>query len=189
MSMPAKSEAEHWLQGNKSSVKAVDFACPPGKPKCPAGISKEAKATFKRLCGLLEKRRALTEGDGELLKLYALNSDLHERARAKVAEQGEIRIYTRLDSNGTAHDCEKENLWQKQVIAAQKNMVAILDRLGLSPINRGRVKPTASTKKEADADRQFDEFLAKKAPLADSFDAFKHGAPLPAAAVDFNSDN
>jgi phage terminase small subunit len=101
---------------------------------------------------LLESRRALTEGDGELLRLYAVIFDRHTRALAKINEQGEIKMYTRLDSNGQPHEVEKPNLWLKVAETAERNLVAILDRLGLTPHNRGKVKPTAQPKDEKPID-------------------------------------
>ena len=144
MPTPKKSLELHTLAGTKSQVKMLEpDALPPGRPKFPSNISKEAKAVFKRLCALLESRRSLTEGDGELLRLYAVIFDRHSRALAKVAEQGEIRTYTRLDSNGQPHEFEKQNLWLKICETSEKNLVAILDRLGLTPHNRAKIKPTA----------------------------------------------
>jgi len=142
---PRKSDALHELEGTKphDRIPEPEFTLPPGRPKYPRNLSADAKAVFKRLCGLLEERRTLTSGDGELLRLYSILFDRHARALAKIAAEGEIRVYTRLDSNGAAHDVEKQNLWLKVAETSEKNMVSILDRLGLTPHNRGKVKPTA----------------------------------------------
>jgi P27 family predicted phage terminase small subunit len=153
MPTPRKSEALHNLSGTRSQAKPEsEYTLPPGRPKFPPNISKEAKAVFKRLCGLLESRRSLTEGDGELLRLYAVIFDRHARALAKVAEQGEIKMYVRLDSNGQPHEFEKQNLWLKICETSEKNLVAILDRLGLTPHNRAKVKPTAQPQPEKPRD-------------------------------------
>jgi len=164
MPTPRKSDAAHWLTGTKTQAKPeAELPMPPGRPKYPKGISPEAKAVFKRLCSLLEKRRALTEGDGELLRLYAVIFDRHARAISKIAEQGEICVYTRLDSNGQPHDIEKENLWLKVAANSEKNLVAILDRLGLTPHNRSKIKPTAQPKIDT-AQEAFDDFLHRRGP-------------------------
>lgn len=140
---PRKTDFEHFLTGTKSQAKPDAEALPPGRPKYPRGLSAEAKSAFKRLCGVLEKRRALTDGDADLLRLYGVVYDRHIRALAKLQEQGEVCIYVRLDSNGTAHDVEKPNYWLKIAETAEKNLVAILDRLGLTPLNRSKVRQTA----------------------------------------------
>jgi P27 family predicted phage terminase small subunit len=161
MPTPVKTDAMHKLTGTKSQAKATepDYVVPPGRPRYPKNLSPEAKAVFKRLWSLLEKRRALTEADGELLRLYAILFDRHTRAMEKIAEQGEIRMYTRLDSNGVAHDVEKPNMWLKIAETCEKNMVACIDRLGFSPLNRAKVKPTAvPAEKQVDP---MDDFLAR----------------------------
>ncbi len=159
----------HKLTGTRSQAGPEPEALPPGRPRYPKGLAPEARRVFKRLSDLLVARRHLTEGDVELLRLYALLYVRHAKALAKIEEEGEICVYTRLDSNGQAHDQEKENLWLKVATNAEKNMVAILDRLGLTPHNRAKVKPT---KKNDDTEpkNEFEQFMERKtalpAPLA-----------------------
>jgi P27 family predicted phage terminase small subunit len=115
-----------------------------GRPKFPRTISGDAKYIFRQLCKTLEARRTLTPGDGQLLALYAVAYDRQQRALTKIAEQGEICVYTRLDSNGTAHDVEKANLWLKVATDAERFMLSALDRLGLTPLNKGKVLPSVA---------------------------------------------
>ena len=149
MPTPRKSEALHNLSGTKSQAKPEsEYTLPPGRPEYPKNISQAARSVFKRLCHLLEERRTLTAGDSELLRIYAVLFDRHTRALAKIAEEGEVKMYVRLDSNGQPHEMEKPNLWLKVAETCEKNMVGCLDRLGLSPLNRGKVKPTAQPSPE-----------------------------------------
>src|SRR5258708_35915773 len=128
MPTPRKSDAIHELSGTKSQVKAEpEFTLPPGRPKCPKNLSPDGRDAFRRICKLLESRRALTTGDGELIKVFAINFDRHVRAIDHLQMEGEVCKYTRLDSNGQPHEVEKENLWLKIAVNAEKNMVAILD--------------------------------------------------------------
>lgn len=153
-----KSGDLHWLQGTKPVVASVEGAAvEPGRPAYPKAISPEAKRVFKRLCGLLEQRRHLSHGDGELLRVYSILFTRHEKALAKLATEGEIRVYVRLDSNGQPHDVEKPNHWLKIAETCERNMVACLDRLGLSVIARSKVKPTGddATKPALTAEEQF----------------------------------
>jgi len=144
MPTPRKTDGMHKLTGTKSQAQPEpDFTVPASRPRKPKDLSPDALAVFTRLCALLRKRRALTAADGELIRLYSVNHARHAKAMAKIAEEGEVCVYTRLDSNGQAHDVEKTNLWLPIATTAEKNMVAILDRLGLSPLNRAKVKPTA----------------------------------------------
>jgi P27 family predicted phage terminase small subunit len=153
MAMPRKSAALHELQGTKPHGESKpEFTLPPGRPKCPKNLSTDGRHAFRRICKLLESRRALTSGDGELIKVFAINFDRHVRAIEHLQTEGEVCKYTRLDSNGQPHEVEKENLWLKIAVNAEKNMVAILDRLGLSPLNRGKIKPTEEPKPAPEID-------------------------------------
>lgn len=144
MPTPRKADSEHWLTGTKSQAKILpDSQVVASRPRLPKDLNPAAVAVFKRLCALLKKRRVLTAGDSELLRLYAVNYDRHVRALAKIQEQGEICVYNRLNNHGEQVECEKQNLWLKPAETAEKNMVAILDRLGLTPHNRDKVKPAA----------------------------------------------
>lgn len=159
MPTPRKTAAEHALQGTKSQAKDEGSALVPGRPKFPKGLSRDARVVFKRIVGLLEKRRHITEGDIELIRIYSLVYLRHAKALAKLEAEGEVKIYVRLDSNGQPHDQEKLNLSLKIAETAEKTMVACLDRLGLTPHNRAKVKTTGDDKnKPADP---MEEFLAR----------------------------
>lgn len=149
----------HKLHGTKSQATEPAFQVPASRPRMPKDLPENAAEVFKRLCSVLRKRRALTSGDAEMLRLYALLYVRHAKALAKLEVEGEIAVYTRMDASGTAHEIEKPNLWLKVAETAERNMVAILDRLGLTPNARTRVKPTPATKPTATVD-PFEEFLA-----------------------------
>jgi P27 family predicted phage terminase small subunit len=171
MSRPLKDPALHELQGTKSRAGegASEAVAAPGRPKFPKGLPSAVRVVFKRVVALLEKRKHITEGDVELIRLYALLYVRHAKALQKLDAEGEIRTYVRLDSNGAAHDQEKPNLWLKVTETAEKNMVACLDRLGLTAMNRAKVKATGDDKNK---------------PL-DPLEAFmQRGQRKPAAAED-----
>src|SRR5215472_17509738 len=104
MPTPRKDDATHRLQGTRSQAKDEGESVAPGRPKFPKDLGKEARPVFKRIVALLEKRRHITEGDVELLRIYAVTYVRHSKALAKLEAEGEVRVYTRLDSNGAAHD-------------------------------------------------------------------------------------
>jgi P27 family predicted phage terminase small subunit len=144
MVMPKKPQWLHDLSGTRSQVAVnEDEALPSSRPQYPKNISAAAKKTFKKLCALLEARRALTAGDCELLRLYSLIFDRHERALAKLTEEGEIRKYSRLDAHGEPCETEKLNYWYRVSQDCEKSLVSILDRTGLTPMTRSKIKPTA----------------------------------------------
>lgn len=148
MAQAAKTEAEHLLHGTKSQkrFKREESYVEAGRPRFPKGLTPAGKKTFKRLCSLLEQRRALTEGDVEALKLYCVLQDRHGRALLHLELEGEVKMYTRLDSNGQPHQFEKENIWHKVAAGAEKQMVAILVQLGLTPKSKDSIKPTRINK-------------------------------------------
>jgi len=137
-----KSATEHWLRGDKPAPAPQESAVAAGRPKFPKGMGLEAKRVFKRLVGQLTVRRTCTEGDMQVLHLYA---ELHVRwvkARRKVDELGEVVTDTRLDSNGTAHEVLRKNPWLTVAQESEKQMHNILRDLGLTPNARTKVKPT-----------------------------------------------
>lgn len=149
MPMPRKPLDIHKLTGTKPQYVEPTSDVAPGRPKFPGTLSKDARSAMKKLCKLLEARQTLTPGDGELLRLWAVAYTRHEKALAKLAVEGEIRIYTRLDNHGEAVESERPNLWLKVAQESEKYMLAVLDRLGLTPMNRAKVKPTEKPKEES----------------------------------------
>jgi len=151
MPQPRKSLDEHKLQNTKPQYVEPTAVLDPSRPRYPKGLTPEAKRVFKNITRLLERRRSLTEADGELIRLLALTHVRHARAVENLAEQGEIRLYTRLDSNGQPHEFEKENLWLPIARDAEKQMIGIYDRLGFTPRDRSKVKPTKEEPKPEEA--------------------------------------
>src|SRR5271169_5139221 len=144
MPMPRKPLALHELHGTVPNGRVDNPLIPAGRPRYPKGLTKAARKVFKHLCSLLESRRTLTEGEYYLLQMYAEVWDRRGRAQAKLLAEGEIRLYNRLDPNGVAHQIEKPNLNMKIVEVAEKQLVAILDRLGLTPASASKIKQTGA---------------------------------------------
>lgn len=141
-----KDLATHKLQGTKPEYVLPSAEVKPGRPRFPKGISPDARRVFKHVARLLEARRSLSEGDGELIRLLVIAYDRHATAVAKLATEGEIKTYFRLDKHGESVPSEKENLWLKVATDAEKFMVGCYDRLGLTPMNRAKIKPTEEPK-------------------------------------------
>jgi len=160
MAMPAKSPELHKLHGTKPETKSIQSPIPAGRPKYARNLPENLRGLFREVCKQLQERRALTAADGPLISLYCICWDRHQRATKKLIEEGEITTYTRMDNHGVAHQIEKPNLWLKVAETSEKQMVACLDRLGLSPMNRDKVKQTASNKEEIAAN-PMDAFLIR----------------------------
>jgi P27 family predicted phage terminase small subunit len=160
--MPAKAAVLHELHGTTSKAvnPAAQSGIPAGRPKFPANMPVALRPVFKKICRLLETRRALTEADGPLLSLYCVSYERAQRANEKLREEGEVCKYARTDNHGEVFYTEKPNYWLKVAQDAEKQMIACLDRLGLSPMNRDKVKPTGNGKPEL-VD-PMEDFLARR---------------------------
>jgi P27 family predicted phage terminase small subunit len=138
-----KTEEEAWLTGTQASratVPAVSVV-PVGRPAKPKNVSKDALKIFRKLCGLLRQRRALTPGDGEILRLYCTLYDRHQRALAALASEGEVVAATRMSKSGEPYTVKEKNPWLDIARDAERQQVAILDRLGLTPRAKDAVRP------------------------------------------------
>jgi P27 family predicted phage terminase small subunit len=144
-----KSLEDHALQGTKPQyIAGGDVA--PGRPKYPPNISGEAKKAFKRLSRSLINRNHATEGDQEILRMYAYLFDRYERARQHVADEGEIVPTNSVSKSGEVYEVLKPNQWLKVLQDAEAKMFACLQQLGLTPKTRSTVKPAKETPKPAD---------------------------------------
>lgn len=82
------------------------------------------------------------------MRIYAVLVDRHESALEKVISQGTVVSYTRLNNHGEEVETEKKNLHLAVAQECERQLVAILDRLGLSPRARDYVRPTAPRKRK-----------------------------------------
>jgi P27 family predicted phage terminase small subunit len=160
MPTPRKSIDTHKLQNTKPQHVEPDSDVLPGRPKFPKNFTSEMRSTFKRIVKLLESRRTCTQGDVEIIRLFCIAVDRQKRALEHITLEGEICPYTRLDSNGQPHEVYKENLWLKVCTDAEKLQLSALDRLGLTPLNRGKVKPTKEEPKQEEDFPTREQFTA-----------------------------
>jgi len=149
--MPRKHDKLHDLQGTRPHDRNPEMTpstLVAGRPRLPKGTTPAAKSLYKRLCKQLAERRALTEADEYLLTLAVTVWDRWQRAQKKLLEEGEVVIYTRLNSNGEEVQVEKPNLNLKIAQDSERQLVAILDRLGLTPQNGSKIKQTRAASDE-----------------------------------------
>ena len=153
MPMPAKPAEVHALQGTRSKARPKsDSGIQGGRPKFPAHLTAAAKPEFKRLVALLEERRVVTPGDAVLLALAAEIAARWFIAKRDVQTRGLTITTTILSSNGEPLEKEKKNPCLAIAQESEKTLLSILDRLGLSPINREKVKPLKENADELPAD-------------------------------------
>jgi len=165
---------QHELSGTRPHYTEPESQVEASRPRVPKEFKTKPalRKLFKDYCRSLAKRRTLSEGDAELLRLVVICRARHARAIEHIELEGEICTYTRLDSNGQSVDVVKPNLWLKVASDAEKQIVSILDRLGLTPIQRGKVKPT-----EKKRDKETDTTCSREAAAAAAAAAPKNDEP------------
>jgi P27 family predicted phage terminase small subunit len=138
----------HDLRGTKDQYVVKGESEVPGTlPKPAKFLSKDAKKKFRALVRQLAARRTATAGDADLLSIYCSLWEEWQESRLKIREEGTIKIYNRLGSDGVSVEVEKENLHVKIAQNCQRQMVTILRQLGLTPRDRDSVKEVAVKKK------------------------------------------
>ncbi|MFZ3276609.1 MAG: phage terminase small subunit P27 family [Candidatus Sulfotelmatobacter sp.] len=142
-----KSLEDHKLQSTKPQYVEPDSDVAPGRPKYPKNITGQAKSAFKRLVKMLQDRRTITDGDSEVLRLYAFLYDRHNRALEHLALEGDIVEANAVTKTGELYTVLKENLWLGIAQNCETKMAALLTQLGLTPRTRTQVKETKAPKK------------------------------------------
>ena len=133
-----------WLHGTRSQATAPgESAIPAARaPKYPRGLPPALRRPFRDLCATLTARRSLTDGDAELIALYVALAARRTRALAAVESEGLLITETRFGSNGEPSSRRIKNPHLVVAQESEKTMLAILDRLGLTPIGKDKAKPT-----------------------------------------------
>lgn len=119
-----------------------------GRPSPPRYLSADEKKQFRRMVRELEARRQCTKSDGELLALYVTSWARWRKAMADVAKRGEVILVTARGKDDELIEREKKNPWLAIAQEAEKTLVACLDRLGFTPLNRERVKPVKKSEEK-----------------------------------------
>jgi P27 family predicted phage terminase small subunit len=142
MGRPQLSDHLAILKGVRPTRGAEPTATAPGRPRFPKNLTQEQRKIFKHFCRLLEQRRALTEGDEHLLTVASVLFCRMRKAQAKLEVEGEIRVYDVVTSKGEIVQQEKPNYWLKVAETAERNFLTCLRDLGLTAMNRSKVKVT-----------------------------------------------
>lgn len=144
---PRKDIFEHQLNGTKPRyVPGAESHVAGSLPKPPKFLSKDSRKKFKAMVRQLGERRAVTAGDGDLIALYCSTHERWLQALEAIRTQGVVVKYERLGADGCAITVEKPNLSLKIAEVAERSMVSLLTKLGLTPKDREGVKPTSAVK-------------------------------------------
>jgi P27 family predicted phage terminase small subunit len=147
MAPPRKSHSEHALQGTTPRYNDGESHVAGALPKPPKYMSKDSRKMFKGLVRQLAERRAVTQGDGEIIAIYCEQKERWLQALTAIRTDGVVVTYKRSTPSGEFVDVEKPNLSLKIAEVAERAMVGILTRLGLTPRDRDSVRVTSSAVK------------------------------------------
>lgn len=160
MGRPEKPIELHTLAGTVPRAKqpATVFALKPGRAKIPGHLSPAARSEFKKAQRILSERGHATSGDFVTLSLYAeamarwifLKADLQP---PPVGRGMLIRVPV-TDSNGAVHWKEISNPSRKDVSAIERQILALAKALGLTAVDRDKVRPTAGSVAQIEADKK-----------------------------------
>jgi P27 family predicted phage terminase small subunit len=141
MPMPRKSEALHNLQGTTPEYGRETIShIPMSKPSMPEHIKadKASARDWREMVKVLKERGTLTRADGPLIELYCDHRQRRRVALEHLRTEGLVSDYARLDKNGEECITEKRNLWLPIAETCERNIVAVLDRLGIGPIQKDK---------------------------------------------------
>ena len=143
MGRPAKTIRQHLLSGTvpqgKQEFKVSLYEG--GRPKIPKHLSPAARREFKRGVQLLEQRGTITEGDLATLAVYAETLARWIAAKEQLGDQ--LMITTTIkDTHGEPVIVQRLNPLLKVVQACEGRLLALAKNLGLTPLDRDKVKPT-----------------------------------------------
>jgi P27 family predicted phage terminase small subunit len=143
MGRPAKTIRQHLLHGSVPQGKPEKASVySGGRPKIPSHLSPAARTEFKRACKILLDRGTSTPGDFVTLAVY---SEVYARwIQAKQEIGDELMIETAVtDNNGTLRTVRRLNPLLKVAEACESRMLNLAKALGLTPMDREKVKQAA----------------------------------------------
>lgn len=111
----------------------------PGWPKRPRDVDRRV---FKSICKHVKALRSITPGDEQIIRLLCVVLARHEKALERLVAEGEVRSYVKQSATGDTLEIESPNLWLKVAETSERTIIACLDRLGLTPLNRSKIRPT-----------------------------------------------
>jgi len=148
MARPRKTEFEHQLHGTVSQVKPpAPSVFKGGRPKYPKHLSAEARSEFKRCVRMLEDRGTITEGDVATLAVYAELLARWIQCKREIGKELMVETVV-LDNNGIAHKQKKLNPLLKVAATCETRLLALAKSLGLTPVDRDKVKRTVDSTSE-----------------------------------------
>lgn len=176
MPTPRKTVSRILLDGNTSHLTKAQIAqrvaaevveeptVSAGTPKMPGTkknpvLSPLEQECWKGAAKIMRSRGTLTKGDAENLELFAVTKARWVLARRDVEKRGLSIIETRHAKDGTEYEVEVANPSLKICDSCEQRLLAYSKVLGLSAIDRTKVKATKGSKSQ-------EKFVAKPGTAA-----------------------
>lgn len=117
-----------------------------GRPKMPKTLSELEVECWKGAAKIMKARGTLTKGDAENLELFAVTKARWILARRDIEKRGLSLMETRHAKDGSEYEVEVANPSLKICDACEQRLLAYSKALGLSAIDRTKVKATKGAK-------------------------------------------
>jgi P27 family predicted phage terminase small subunit len=148
MARAAKTIRQHLLQGTIPHSKPdKPSVYQGGRPKRPKHLSPVGWTEFKRLCGILERRGTATEGDYVIAALYGEVYARWISVKAAIGDQYMVTT-TVTNNHGVDRTVSRLNPLLKVLQADESRLQSLAKSLGLTPLDREKVKQTRPNEEE-----------------------------------------
>ena len=137
------SDELHRLRGTRPTRAAEPRAsiAKAGRPKMPFYLSDDEQVCWRQIVKLLTRLRTITPSDAPAIELFAQQKVRHLALLKELKNFGEMVDVTILDASGHPHTKRILNPAGKAATQLENSIRALLDRLGLNPASREKVKP------------------------------------------------
>lgn len=136
-----------------------------GRPVVPKFLTPPERQRFRQLCSGLEKRRALTPEDGEILSMFCVTWSRWRFSLADVAKRGPVITVEVRGKNDEIIFREKKNPHCYIAQECEKSMHGYLQSLGMTPAAREKVKPVKKEEKNIPFEQGSVGWLLEQAAL------------------------
>ena len=149
---PTPSAVKHARGTYRPDRAAANEAQPVGKPTCPAWLTKEAKAEFRRVVKVLDELNLIGKVDGNAIARYAQTWCRWRQAVQMIERDGEVVPIENDDGS-------LKYLQQSPHVSIARQLADQLQRLeqslGMNPSARSRIEVPLSVPQEATGKSRF----------------------------------
>jgi P27 family predicted phage terminase small subunit len=160
MPTPRKTAARILLEGNTAHLTKAELAdrlteerssevvVNAGRPRIPGHIKEDPDAldAWKSATKIMKARGTLSKGDGELLEQFAVVKARWILACRDIKKRGLQILETRHAKDGSEYEVEVPNPSLKVASDCESRMLAYSKTLGLTPMDRSKIKRTKGAK-------------------------------------------